>query len=255
MRSRYFTEASLPRPVASTDLPVYTSGRLRMTEVFYSVQGEGGQVGLPTVFLRLTGCSLRCSWCDTAYSFTGGQDRDVDDVVAEAERFPVRRACVTGGEPLDQKAECEALVARLLQHGWEVVVETSGAVDVGGLDALPHRERLCISMDVKCPSSNMQKRNLWANLAVLRPQDQLKFVIADEEDYAYAKEVLAKHPGLRAPVVLNPMTVPPPDHPKGLRVGRPVDLKWVAERVLADGLDARVGIQMHKLIWGNEKGR
>lgn len=235
-------------------LPVYTAGKLKMTEVFYSLQGEGAQVGQPTVFIRLTGCSLRCSWCDTAYSFTGGVDRSLEDVVAEAERFPVRRACVTGGEPLDQKAECEALVARLLERGWEVVVETSGAIDVAGLDALPARERLCISMDVKCPSSNMQKRNLWANLAILRPHDQLKFVIADERDYAYAKETLAKHV-TRARILFNPMTIPPPDHPKGLDVPRPVDLRWVAERVLADGLDARVGIQMHKLIWGNEKGR
>lgn len=237
-------------------LPVYTPGKVKLTEVFYSVQGEGMQVGQPTVFIRLTGCSLRCSWCDTAYSFTGGQDRTLDEVVAEAERFPVKRACVTGGEPLDQKAECEALVARLLERGWEVVVETSGAVDVRVLDALPHRERLCISMDVKCPSSNMQKRNLWSNLEVLRAHDQLKFVIADTEDYAYAKEVLATHGrGQRARVLFNPMTLPPPDHPKGLRVTTPVDLRWVAERVLADGLDVRVGIQMHKLIWGNEKGR
>ncbi|HLE97707.1 MAG TPA: hypothetical protein VI997_10090, partial [Candidatus Thermoplasmatota archaeon] len=171
-------------------------------------------------------------------------------------RFPVRRACVTGGEPLDQKAECEELVRRLLSRGFDVVVETSGAIDVRGLDALEPRDKLQISMDVKCPSSNMQGRNLASNLRVLRPNDQLKFVIADDADYAYAKDVLATRTSeIRCPVLFDPMWTPPPDHPKGLRVTRPVDLRWVAERVLADGLDVRVGTQLHKVIWGNERAR
>lgn len=237
------------------DLPVYTPGRLKITEIFHSLQGEGVQAGLPTVFVRLTGCSLRCSWCDTAYSFVGGADRALEDVVAEMESYPTRRACVTGGEPLDQKEECEALLGRLLERGWEVVLETGGAADVSGADALEPRGRLVLSVDVKCPSSNMQKRNRWENLPVLRAHDQLKFVIADARDYAYAKQVLAGHPGIRAQVLFNPMWTPPSDHPKGLDVPEPVDLRWVAERVLADGLDVRVGTQLHKVIWGSERGR
>lgn len=229
---------------------------LRLTEIFHSVQGEGVHVGLPTTFVRLTGCSLRCSWCDTTYSFEGGKDWTLDEVMADVARFPVKRVCVTGGEPLDQGATCVALVERLLREGYEVVLETSGALDLGAVDKLAPREKLIVSMDVKCPASNMQKRNRWENLAILRPHDQLKFVLADERDYAYAKDVLSRHPEIRAKNVLfQPMWASPnPVGPTKVE-GAPATLKSVSERVLADGLDVRVGTQLHKVIWGFEKGR
>lgn len=234
-----------------------------MTETFFSLQGEGVDIGLPTVFLRLTGCSLRCAWCDTAYSFYGGTDMTVEEVVAKAESWPARRACVTGGEPLDQEEACLALMQTLLDRGWHVVLETSGGIAIDRAAKLTPRERLLVSLDVKCPSSNMQERNVWTNLELLAPHDQVKFVIADERDYEYAKEVLRTRPFSAQPI-LNPMWTPPADAP-GLRVlekrgqvtegHAKVDLRWVAERVLADGLDVRVGTQLHKVIWGMEKGR
>ncbi|MHB8584491.1 MAG: radical SAM protein [Thermoplasmatota archaeon] len=233
---------------------------LRMTEIFFSLQGEGVETGLPTVFLRLAGCSLRCSWCDTAYSFAEGAAATVADVVARAESFGIRRACVTGGEPLDQEAACVTLLEALLSRGWFVVLETSGGVSIEKASSLAPRERLLVSLDVKCPSSNMQGRNLVANYRHLKPHDQVKFVIADEADYAYAKEMLSRH-AFAANVIFCPMSTPPPDAP-GLRFlekthlsGNYMTLRDLSERVLSDRLDIRVGIQLHKLIWGMERGR
>lgn len=251
------------RVAATSGANPATHPPLRMTETFFSLQGEGVDIGLPTVFLRLTGCSLRCAWCDTAYSFYGGSDATIDEVVAKAESWPARRACVTGGEPLDQEEACVELMRRLLERGWDVVLETSGGVAIDKAVRLAPRAKLRISLDVKCPSSNMQERNVWSNLDLLEPHDQVKLVIADAGDYEYAKEVLRARP-FRAQAILNPMWTPPSDAP-GLRIlekrgqvesgHATVDLRWVAERVLADGLDVRVGTQLHKLIWGMEKGR
>jgi len=228
---------------------------LRLTEIFHSVQGEGSTVGLPTTFVRLTGCSLRCSWCDTTYSFYGGSDWTLEQVFERLAPIPTKRVCVTGGEPLDQHDACVALLDALLQRGYFVVLETSGSIDISAVDKLEPRAKLQVSMDVKCPSSNMQKRNLWSNLALLRPHDQLKFVLSDRRDYEYAKQVLAEHPGIRSEVLFQPMW-PSPDPVAVTKVeGEPATLKDVAEWVLRDGLDARVGTQMHKVIWGHEKGR
>lgn len=227
---------------------------LRLTEIFHSLQGEGSTVGLPTTFVRLTGCSLRCAWCDTTYSFHGGEEWTLDRVMDRLRPIPTKRVCVTGGEPLDQHDACVALMDRLLREGYFVVLETSGSIDVAAADKLEPRERLQISMDVKCPSSNMQKRNRWENLALLRPQDQLKFVISDRRDYEYARDVLREHP-VPSHVLMQPMWASPdPVAPTKIE-GEPATLASLSRWVLEDGLDVRVGTQLHKLIWGHEKGR
>ncbi len=213
---------------------------LRVTEIFYSLQGEGRDIGLPTVFVRLTGCNLRCAWCDTEYSFTGGQWMALDAVFAAVEAFPpVKRVCLTGGEPLLQK-EHQDLVRALTARGYRVVVETSGSRPVEGalLDPL-----VCVSMDIKCPSSGEEGSMLWENLGRLAPKDQLKFVIQDERDYAYAREVLStRAKGVKAEVVFQPVG--------GTLEGA---LK-IAEWTRRDGLNARVLPQLHKLLWGDAPG-
>lgn len=227
---------------------------LRLTEIFHSIQGEGATVGLPTTFVRFTGCSLRCSWCDTTYSFYGGQDWTVQGVVERLAPIRTKRVCITGGEPLDQMDGAVALIDRLLRDGYFVVLETSGAIDVSRADKLAPREKLQLSMDVKCPASNMQKRNRWENLALLKPHDQLKFVVTDRRDYEYARDVLAKHP-VPCEVLMQPMW-PSPDPVSPTKTeGDRADLAALSKWVLEDGLDVRIGTQLHKLIWGFEKGR
>ncbi|MGQ0535450.1 MAG: radical SAM protein [Methanobacteriota archaeon] len=213
---------------------------LKVNEIFHSLQGEGADVGLPTTFVRLTVCNLRCVWCDSEYSFYEGKDIDRGELRAIVGRYKTKRVCLTGGEPLLQ-AEVVDFVEDLLGDGYRVVVETSGSIDISRLDAVSLRERLCVSMDVKCPGSTMEHKNRWENLALLRPQDQLKFVILDDADYDYAVSVLRKHP-VRAPVVLQPVW------------GADGVLRRIAERVLHEGLDARVSTQLHKHIWGEGPG-
>ncbi|MHB8604548.1 MAG: radical SAM protein [Thermoplasmatota archaeon] len=228
---------------------------VQLTEIFHSVQGEGEHVGLPTVFVRLTGCSLRCSWCDTTYSFYGGEATDVDEVLSRVAKFPTKRVCLTGGEPLDQMEASVALVGALLAKGYEVVVETSGGVDVAPIAALEPRAKLLLSLDVKCPGSNMQLRNRWENLAHLAPHDQLKFVLADERDYEFAKRVIAERGPFPCRILMQPMWPSPNPVTETKIAGGPMTLQMLAERVLADGIDVRVGTQLHKVIWGHEKGR
>src|SRR5690348_15204200 len=152
---------------------VDSAGRLRVTEIFHSLQGEARDVGRPTVFVRLTGCPLRCVWCDTAYAFHGGEWREISDIVQEVAKYKTRHVCVTGGEPLAQK-RCLDLLERLCDAGFEVSLETSGALDVGGVDA-----RVTRVVDLKAPGSGEAARNLWSNLGVLGARDQIKFVLAD----------------------------------------------------------------------------
>src|SRR5690606_20420612 len=161
--------------------------QLRVTEIFHSLQGEAGSVGWPTVFVRLTGCPLRCGYCDTAYAFHGGERRTIPAILAEVERYGARHVCVTGGEPLAQRA-CAELVTRLCAAGYTVSVETSGALDISVLD--PRALRV---MDVKTPGSGEAGRNLPDNLLHLRPQDSVKFVVCDRGDYEWAREFVAEH--------------------------------------------------------------
>ncbi len=211
---------------------------MRITEIFFSIQGEGRLAGVPTVFVRTTGCHLRCSWCDSAYAFHGGKELSLDEILDAVAEHPTRHVCFTGGEPLLQKEAVE-LVTRLLDTDHHVVVETSGSLDLSDYRALEPRDQLCLSVDVKCPSSEMTEHNKLDELEALSEHDQVKFVVADEADYAYAKQVLEER-SIPCPVVIQPVW------------GE--NATWLAERLLADGLDARFSIQLHKLLWGDKPG-
>lgn len=210
---------------------------LRLTEIFFSLQGEASRAGLPTVFVRLTGCPLRCTWCDTTYSFTGGEPATIDAVLAEVAKYPARQVCVTGGEPLAQK-ECLTLLGALCDAGYEVSLETSGALDIAAVDP-----RVARIMDLKAPDSGESARNRWENLAVLKHNDEIKIVIASRGDYEWARQAIREHRLVeRCPVLLSPAA--------GL-----VEPTALAEWILADGLDVRFQMQLHKLLWGNAQGK
>ena len=214
-----------------------SAGRLRVTEIFHSLQGEARDAGRPTVFVRLTGCPLRCVWCDTEYAFHGGQWHDIADIVDAVAKYQTRHVCVTGGEPLAQK-RCLDLLARLCDAGFVVSLETSGALDVSGVD--PRVSRV---MDLKAPGSGESARNLWSNLAALTAHDQIKFVLADRADYDWAGAVLREHAlADRCEVLFSPVW------------GKlaPIDL---AQWILDDRLPVRMQVQLHKILWGGEPGR
>jgi 7-carboxy-7-deazaguanine synthase len=209
---------------------------MRIIEIFHSIQGEGPLTGVRTTFVRTARCNLRCTWCDTTYSFGPGTERSVDSILRAVARHGTRHVCLTGGEPLLQ-SESRTLVARLGARGITTVIETGGSLDVSPFLALPG---VVLSVDVKCPSSKMEGRNLWANLPRLRSSDVLKFVIQDERDYRYAKQVLAEYRGPASPV-FQPVW--------GTDAGR------LADWVLRDRLDVRVMLQEHKVLWGDVPGR
>lgn len=210
---------------------------LRITEIFYSLQGEASRVGLPTVFVRLTGCPLRCVWCDTEYSFTGGAPATIESVLAEVAKYPARQVCVTGGEPLAQK-ECLALLSALCDAGYDVSLETSGALDITAVDP-----RVARIMDLKAPDSGESEKNLWSNLAALNPRDEIKIVIASRSDYEWAREVLReKQLNQFCPILFSPAQ------------GR-VEPANLARWILEDGLPVRFQLQLHKLLWGNMQGK
>jgi 7-carboxy-7-deazaguanine synthase len=211
--------------------------RLRITEIFHSLQGESATVGWPTVFIRLTGCPLRCTYCDTAYAFSGGDWWDVDDIIAETRRHPVRHVTVTGGEPLAQP-DCRQLLSQLCDAGYQVSLETSGALDVSEID-----ERVSKVVDLKTPSSGESGRNLFDNIDHLDKNDQVKFVIGDEQDYAWSREQVDQlNLSQRCTVLFSP-------------VADSMPAATLADWVLRDGLDVRFQIQLHKALWGNEPGR
>lgn len=210
---------------------------LRITEIFYSLQGEASRVGLPTVFVRLTGCPLRCTWCDTTYSFTGGEIMTEAAVLAEVARYPARQVCVTGGEPLAQK-ECLPLLSALCDAGYDVSLETSGALDIAPVDP-----RVARIMDLKAPDSGEAGKNLWANLACLNARDEIKIVIASREDYEWARDAVHLHRlDTRCPVLFSPAQ-------------GSLEPALLAEWILEDGLPVRFQLQLHKLLWGNMKGK
>ena len=219
------------------------SESLRINEIFHSIQGESSWAGCPCVFVRLTGCPLRCTYCDTEYAFREGTSRTVEDVVREVHSIGCPLVEVTGGEPLAQRA-CPALVRRLLDLGHVVLVETSGAVDTSALDPRAH-----VILDVKTPGSGERARNLASNLDRLRPHDEVKFVVTDRADYDFAKATIAQHrlaERCRA-VLLSPVF----EQAKGLEIlgARALAPRTLAEWMLEDRLPARMNLQLHKFIW------
>lgn len=210
--------------------------KLRVTEIFYSLQGESRTVGMPTVFIRLTGCPLRCGYCDTAYAFHGGEWRSTDDVLQQVAAYRSRYITVTGGEPLAQKP-CLILLKRLCDAGYEVSLETSGALDIRDVDA-----RVVIVMDLKTPGSGEQIKNLYGNIDYLKPMDQIKFVICDENDYAWAKTMVIEHElARRCEILFSPC------HGQ-------FEPTRLADWILADHLPVRMQIQLHKYLWGDVPG-
>jgi Organic radical activating enzymes len=221
-------------PPMDTPLP---QNRLRITEIFLSLQGEADTVGWPTVFVRLTGCPLRCQYCDTAYAFHGGQWWDIDAILAEVARHGVRHVCVTGGEPLAQK-RCLDLLRRLCDAGYLVSLETSGALDIGGVD--PRVSRV---VDLKTPGSGEVARNRLENIPLLAPRDQVKFVLCGREDYEWARDMVATHAlDRRCQVLFSPS--------KGQ-----LDARELADWIVADRLPVRFQLQLHKILWNDEPGR
>ncbi len=223
-------------PAAET-APELNSERLRITEIFLSLQGEARDAGWPTVFVRLTGCPLRCLYCDTAYAFHGGEWMDIDDIVATVAGHGVRHVCVTGGEPLAQK-RCVQLLKKLCDLGLVVSLETSGAIDIGDVD--PRVSRV---VDIKTPGSGEVERNRWDNIPLLTPHDQVKFVICSRADFEWARDVVSKHAlNERCDVLFSP------SHAQ-------VAPRELADWIVAERLPVRFQMQLHKQLWGEEPGR
>ncbi|MCL2076689.1 MAG: 7-carboxy-7-deazaguanine synthase QueE [Betaproteobacteria bacterium] len=210
---------------------------LKISEIFFSLQGEASRAGLPTVFIRLAGCPLHCHWCDTGYALTGGTRMTLAEIMVAVRIHPTRHVCVTGGEPLAQK-DCLALLAMLSDANYEVCLETSGALPIHAVDA-----RVSRIVDLKPPSSGEAEKNHWDNLFQLNARDELKFVIADRGDYEWASAVVKeKLASAEIPIWLSPA------HNRQ-------DARELAEWILADGLPVRLQMQLHKALWGNMRGR
>jgi 7-carboxy-7-deazaguanine synthase len=206
---------------------------LRVTEIFHSIQGESSHAGRPCAFVRLAGCNLRCRWCDSEYTFTGGERMSIDDIVSRVKGYGCHLVEMTGGEPLAQSESLD-LIQRLCDDGFEVLIETSGSIDIAPVD-----RRATIILDIKCPGSGEVEKNRWGNLGHLKPGDEIKFVIAGRADYDWTRRVLDERNLNRWTVLLSP-------------VWGELDLKSLAEWMLADRLPARLQTQLHKHIWGAE---
>ncbi|MGH8551145.1 MAG: 7-carboxy-7-deazaguanine synthase QueE [Methylococcales bacterium] len=210
---------------------------LRVSEIFYSIQGESATVGIPTTFIRLTGCPLRCTYCDTEYAFSGGDRVSVENIIARTAGFPTRYVTVTGGEPLAQK-NCLVLLDKLIEKGYSVSLETGGAMDVSSVN-----QKVVKVMDLKTPSSGEQHRNRYENIQYLEKKDQVKFVIGTRDDYLWARDTLQQFAlDERCGVLFSPVT------------GR-MDASRLADSILEDGLPVRFQIQLHKVLWGDVAGK
>jgi 7-carboxy-7-deazaguanine synthase len=227
----------MSNPLAADVLSERLSKTLRITEIFLSLQGETSRMGLPTVFIRLTGCPLRCGYCDTDYAFQGGESLTLKQILDKTASLGTRYVTVTGGEPLAQKS-CIDLLEALCDAGYDVSLETSGALDISKVD-----QRVSRIVDIKTPGSGEMSKNRWENLACLTPHDELKFVLCDEADYEWAKQqLIERHIAERCPVLFSP-------------VHGSLDAKNLADWILRDHLPVRMQIQLHKYLWGNERAR
>ncbi len=210
---------------------------MRVSEIFHSLQGESGRVGMPTVFVRLAGCPLRCTWCDTTYAFTGGEQLNIETILQRVTAFACPTVCVTGGEPLAQSA-CLALLAALCDAGYSVSLETSGALDIGAVDA-----RVSRIVDLKAPGSGETPRMRWENIALLLPNDEIKIVLASRADYDWAVAACHQHRLFeRCAVFFSPVwdTLPPVQ---------------LADWILQDNLPVRFQLQLHKILWSDARGK
>jgi len=218
-------------------LPESKQGKLKINELFHSLQGEARDAGKPTVFIRLIGCPLRCVYCDSEYAFHGGEWMHIDQIMEETATYQAKYVCVTGGEPLAQK-RCHELLERLCEAGYQVSLETSGAIDVSKVD-----ERVSRVVDIKTPDSGEVERNLWANLDILTPHDQVKFVICSRADYDWAvAEIRSRDLETKLEILFSP-------------AWGQLDATELADWVLQDKLDVRVQLQLHKLLWGDVPGK
>ena len=212
------------------------AAQLRITEIFFSLQGETSRVGLPTVFIRLTGCPLRCVYCDTAYAFTGGKSIAISEILNQVALYEPRYVTVTGGEPLAQK-NCAVLLTALCDAGYQVSLETSGALDIGSVD-----HRVMRVVDIKTPDSQEMDKNRWENLDLLKSTDEIKFVLCSEEDYRWAVQILKQHRlADKCAVLFSPSQ-------------GELDATRLADWILRDRLPVRFQIQLHKILWNNEAG-
>ncbi len=211
--------------------------KLRITEIFYSLQGESNTVGIPTVFIRLTGCPLRCSYCDTAYAFSGGEKQTIASIIEQVDQYKAKYITVTGGEPLAQPA-CHELLKQLLDKGYIVSLETSGAIDVSKVDT-----RTVKVMDLKTPASAEMDKNIYQNIDYLAKKDQVKFVIADNKDYEWSKSIMQQYDlSNRCEVLFSP-------------VMGDMNPRHLAESIINDNLPVRFQIQLHKYLWDDAQGK
>jgi len=207
---------------------------MKINEIFYSIQGEGAWTGLPNIFIRTTGCNLRCSFCDTKYAYNKGREMTLNEMIKKIKQYPCKYVCITGGEPLLQK-DIIYLIDELLKKGYKISIETNGSLSI---EKLVDKKSLMISLDIKCPSSNMYENNYLENINFLKKGDQLKFVIKNKKDYQYAKGILEKYKPL-CTVFFQPVWG---KNPKILT-------KWI----INDGLNVKLGLQIHKIIWGEKR--
>ncbi len=210
---------------------------LRITEIFYSIQGETSKIGLPTVFIRLTGCPLRCQYCDTSYAFSGGEVMLFEDIIHQVTKFNCKDVCVTGGEPLAQ-ANSKKLLKDLADLDFQVSLETGGSISLKEID-----ERVKIIMDIKTPDSGESTKNRWENLELLKQTDELKIVICSREDYQWSKEIIEQYKiSEKCPILFSPCA-------------ESIDPRDLAEWILTDQLPIRFQMQIHKILWNNQPGR
>ena len=208
---------------------------MKINEIFYSIQGEGKWMGLPNIFIRTTGCNLRCSFCDTTYAYETGEEMSIEEIINRIRKHPCNYVCITGGEPLLQE-EIVQLIDVLLEKKYVICLETNGSIDI---ENLVGKKSLLISLDIKCPSSAMHEKMKFNNVSLLTCNDQLKFIIQNREDYEYAKKNIKKYKPQSA-IFFQPVWG--------------INLKELSSWVLNDGLDVRIGLQLHKIIWGDKKG-